>query len=129
MTRQLENIDDIRILVNKFYEKIRQDDLVSEIFINRIGNRWPEHLEKMCAFWQTVLLHEYAYQGSPFLPHANLPVDKRHFERWLNLFRETVDELFVGAKATEAKWRAEKMAEMFLLKIEYHRSNSSTSLK
>jgi hemoglobin len=44
-----------------------------------------------------------------------------HFEKWLELFHETVDELFAGEKAEEAKWRGNRMAEMFELKIEHHR--------
>ena len=51
-----------------------------------------------------------------------------HFNRWKALFFETVDANFVGAKAEEAKWRAERMAEMFQMKIEYHRNNNATSL-
>jgi hemoglobin len=114
--------------VDRFYEKIRKDDILADLFNQRIQDRWPEHLEKMYRFWQTILLHEYTYHGSPFLPHANLPVDERHFERWLQLFRNTVDEQFSGSKATEVKWRAEKMAEMFQSKIAYHKKNSITRI-
>src|SRR5690606_41639624 len=77
------------------------------------------HLEKMYRFWQTVLLGEHTYYGSPLAPHIKLPVQGTHFDRWKQLFMETVDENFTGEKAAEAKFRAEKMAEMFQLKIEY----------
>lgn len=72
---------------------------------------------KMYRFWQTVLLDEHTYYGAPFPPHATLKVDAVHFQRWLVLFRETVDELFIGQKAEEAKWRGQKMAQMFEIKI------------
>jgi hemoglobin len=74
----------------------------------------------MYTFWQTVLLGQHTYYGSPFPPHAKLPVTKKHFERWLGLFHTTIDELFEGEKAGEAKWRASKMAEMFQIKIDYY---------
>ncbi|WPP51958.1 group III truncated hemoglobin [Catalinimonas niigatensis] len=119
----IAHLEDIKLLVDSFYGKVRDDDLLAPIFNDRMGNRWPEHLEKMYKFWQTVLLDEHTYYGSPFLPHAHLEVDKTHFERWLTLFYATVEEHFMGEKAEEAKWRANKMAEMFLYKIEYYRDN------
>lgn len=116
-------IDDIKKLVDVFYERIRNDALLAPVFNERIQDKWPEHLEKMYRFWQTVLLEEHTYLGSPFLPHAKLPVDHRHFKAWMDLFIKTVDELFTGLKAEEAKWRAAKMAELFEAKITYARNN------
>lgn len=123
--KQLLSLEDIKQLVDTFYDKVRKDGLIGPVFNERIQNRWPEHLEKMYRFWQTVLLDEHTYFGSPFPPHASLPVDWKHFERWLQLFDTTVDELFTGGKADEAKWRANKMAEMFNYKIEYYRNNNA----
>lgn len=128
MNKELSNIEDIKMLVDTFYAKVRQDDLLADIFNKVIQDRWPEHLEKMYRFWQTVLLEEHTYSGSPFVPHARLPVEKKHFEQWLALFNETVDEHFTGTKAEEAKWRAVKMAEMFQHKIAYYKENPSKSI-
>lgn len=126
--KDIENIEDIHLLVNTFYGKVRQDDLIGPIFNAVIQDKWPLHLEKMYAFWQTVLLQEITYGGSPFPPHAKLPVEKEHFDRWLSLFRETLDTHFEGQKAEEAKWRAERMATMFYSKISYYRGRSSHPL-
>lgn len=112
-------LDDIKLLVNTFYGKVRADELLGPIFNERIQDRWPHHLEKMYTFWQTTLLGEHTYSGRPFPPHATLPVGHQHFERWVSLFTQTIDELFTGEKAEEAKWRAGKIAEMFELKV-YH---------
>lgn len=124
-TIQLDHLDNIKELVDRFYDKVRKDALLSPIFSARIGDRWPQHLEKMYTFWQTVLLNEHTYYGSPFAAHARLPVDKEHFEQWLALFYETLDEDFSGLQAEEAKWRAAKMADMFRYKIAYYRDNSA----
>lgn len=121
-------LDDIKLLVDDFYGKIRQDDLLKDIFNNVIQDRWPAHLEKMYRFWQTVLLEEHTYFGSPFVPHAKLPVEKQHFDRWMQLFNQTVDEHFKGEKAERAKWQGERMAEMFLYKINYYKNNSAIPL-
>ncbi|WP_341227418.1 group III truncated hemoglobin [uncultured Arcticibacterium sp.] len=121
--REISNIEDIKILVDGFYQKVREDSTLGPIFNERIKDRWPEHLDKMYRFWQTVLLEEHTYHGSPFVPHAQLPVDKSHFDQWLKLFYETVDELYTGKKAVKAKKQGQRMAEMFHSKIEYFRNN------
>lgn len=128
MRKEIENIEDIKLLVNTFYAKVREDDQLGHIFNDRIQDRWPEHLEKMYRFWQTVLLDEHTYYGAPFVPHAQLPVVKEHFNQWIELFFGTVDELFIGEKAERAKWQGERMAEMFHMKIQYYKENKSTPL-
>lgn len=124
----ISTIEDIKLLVDTFYGKVREDQLLSPIFNGVIQDRWPQHLEKMYRFWQTVLLQEHTYYGSPFPPHAGLPVDQLHFNTWLGIWHQTLDALFEGEKANEAKWRGDKMAVMFLSKIEYYRNNATTPL-
>ena len=121
--QELLTIDDIKKLVNVFYDKVKSDELLAPIFNERIKNNWPRHLDKMYRFWQTILLDEYTYFGSPFLPHADLPVGKEHFKQWMTLFTATVNELFTGKKAKEAIWRAGKMAEMFQHKLAWAKNN------
>ena len=125
---EIISVEDVRTLVHTFYEKVQSDELIGPIFNSRIEGRWPEHLEKMVRFWQTVLLNEHTYQGSPFAHHADLHLENEHFERWLALFYENIDVHFTGEKVIEAKWRAEKMAEMFKYKIDYYRNKPSKSI-
>ena len=120
--------EDIKTLVDAFYEKVRKDELLSPIFNERIQNRWTQHLEKMYSFLQTVLLDERTYVGSPFPSHAQLPIDYSHFQRWMKLFIETADTLFEGKKAEEAKWRARKMAELFESKINHFKKEGFKNL-
>lgn len=117
MKNEILDLNDIKTLVDSFYGKVREDFLLAPIFDKVIHDRWPEHMEKMYTFWQTILLGEHTYNGSPFPPHAKLPVEKEHFDRWLNLFYETINDNFVGEKAEEAKWRASRIAEVFQNKI------------
>jgi hemoglobin len=120
----ITTLSDIKILVDSFYGKVRKNEKLKDIFNSVIKERWPEHLEKMYRFWQTVLLDEHTYYGSPFSPHAHLPVDKAHFEQWIELFFQTVDENFTGEIAERAKWQGQRMAEMFYLKIDYYRNTT-----
>lgn len=118
--KEIMSRGDIKMLVDLFYEKVQNDDKLADIFNSIIKDNWSQHLQKMYRFWETVLLGEKTYRGNPFLPHSNLQVNKAHFDRWIELFVETVDENFSGEKAEESKWRADKMAEMFQTKMEYY---------
>lgn len=128
MPQDIATLDDIKQLVNRFYDQVRADTLLGPVFEARIQNRWPQHLEKMYSFWQTVLLGEHTYAGSPFPPHAKLPVDHAHFAQWIQLFTATIDEMFAGNKTEEAKWRANRMAEIFEMKLEHYRYTGGKSL-
>ena len=128
MKEDIVKREDIEKMVNEFYTKVRKDDVLGKIFENIIQDRWPEHLEKMYRFWETVLLNDHTYYGSPFMPHAKLPIDKKHFDRWLELFVGTIDQNFNGKVADEAKWRAEKMAEMFNYKIQHLKNLQKSEL-
>ncbi len=73
MTKEIITIDDIKVLVDSFYAKAKEDELLGPIFNGVIKDKWPEHLEKLYRFWQTILLEEQTYFGSPFVPHMKLP--------------------------------------------------------
>ncbi len=128
MKHDITTIADIKTLVDGFYSKVRQHPELKNIFENIIQDRWSIHLEKMYRFWQTVLLTEHTYTGSPFAPHVKLGIAPQHFEVWLKLFRETIKENFRGPKADEALWRAQKMAEMFQLKLAYLDNSTKNQL-
>jgi hemoglobin len=127
MKPDIQNIADIKLLVNSFYEKIQQHELLAPIFASKIAD-WTPHLEKMYRFWETILLEKHSYFGSPFPPHAQLPVTKNHFDEWLTLWKSTVAAHFEGEKANEAVWRAEKMAVLFNHKIAYYKEHGTTPL-
>jgi len=115
--KDIQNATDIKLMVDTFYTAIREDEVLGPIFNGVIQDKWDIHLDKMVRFWQTILLQEYTYKGSPFHPHRKLPIGSQHFERWLDHFNICIDQNFTGAKADEAKMRAAKMAEMFQYKL------------
>lgn len=123
-TVEITELEQVKLLVDSFYDKVRKDDLLKDIFDDVIQDRWPEHLEKMYRFWQTVLLDERTYEGRPFVPHMYLPVESEHFNRWLDLFESTLAEHFHGDNVETARWQANRMAQMFWLKISQIRQNS-----
>ncbi|TYR35518.1 group III truncated hemoglobin [Sphingobacterium phlebotomi] len=119
----IQTLDDIKLMVDTFYGCVQHDDLIGPIFNAKLEGHWPVHLEKMYTFWQTILLDEYTYQGRPFPPHAQLPIEAEHFERWLQLFDKTVNDLFEGPVADEAKSRGRKMAALFQVKLDHIRQS------
>ncbi len=123
MKKDISQSEDIKLMVDEFYGKVQRNPLIGPIFIGVIKDRWPEHLEKMYKFWGSILLAENSYNGRPFPPHAQMPLQQEHFEAWLGLFLQTVDEHFEGPIADEAKMRAQNMASMFFHKIEYIRQH------
>jgi hemoglobin len=116
--RAKTGIDDTMIqrLVHAFYARVRTDDLIGPIFKERIEN-WTPHLARMCAFWSSVALMTGVYHGQPMGKHLPLPVDGRHFDRWLNLFAETAREVCPPAAAEHFIDRARRIAESLELGI------------
>ncbi|RXK83780.1 group III truncated hemoglobin [Filimonas effusa] len=110
----IESRSDIEKLVNTFYEKVRSDDTIGFFFSNVVAVDWSMHLPKMYDFWENVLLHTGSYKGNPMDVHFKVnglhPINGVHFERWLLLFIQTIDELFEGETAERAKVRAKGIA-------------------
>ena len=109
----ISGIDDIKLMVDEFYAKVHNDELLAPIFNFRLSTYWVPHLEKMYKFWNAALFGVREYTGNPFMAHATMGLDSIHFERWLRLFNETVDQHFSGPVASDAKSRALAMADMF----------------
>lgn len=103
---------DINLLVNTFYAKIRKHELLFSVFDPVIKENWEAHLQKMVTFWSTLLLYTRTYKEDPLTKHLPLPLKKIHFDEWLRLFNETVDDLFTGELAENAKKRAYSIAKI-----------------
>lgn len=108
---------DVSLLVNTFYGKVRADGLLGLIFEPIIKDNWAPHLNKMVDFWSTILLYTKKYKDDPMPKHRKLPVEQLHFDRWLFLFNQTIDELFAGEVAENARLRAASIAKIMLVII------------
>jgi hemoglobin len=115
--KPIECQEDIHLLVNTFYSKIRKDELLGPIFNSHISeNQWPHHLIKLTDFWETNLFGVRKFKGSPTQKHLKVDenldyrIDALHFGKWLNLWVETINELFTGERADKAIYMARKMA-------------------
>jgi hemoglobin len=122
MKKTIENRADVSLLVHAFYAKIRADKEIG-FFFNETIQDWEEHLEKLTDFWETNLFAVKKYNGDPIAAHNE--VDKRfdhkispnEFGIWLNLWFETLDELFEGENVAILKRRARKMGTFLYMNI------------
>lgn len=107
---------EIERLVNVFYQRVGADETLGFIFNDVAQTDWEVHLPKMYAFWETVLFRSGGYVGNPLAAHAKLmpltEMGRPQFDRWLALFRSTVDDLFLGEKAEHIKNCAADMANV-----------------
>ena len=131
---KIESRKEVSILVNAFYAKIRNDESLGPIFNNRIPQgKWPEHLDKLTDFWETNLFGIAKFNGNPTRKHIEVDksldnsIDQHHFAQWLNLWLETIDELYKGDLADKAKNAARKMATGQYIAIWKNRQKESNS--
>jgi len=96
-------------VVHEFYQRVRRDLLLGEIFNSRIAD-WGSHLERMREFWSSIALGSRRYHGRPLSKHLTLPVSAPHFDRWLELFASTVQEICTPAAAELLVQRARLIA-------------------
>lgn len=103
-------------LVEGFYERVRQDSLIGPIFMERVSD-WRPHLAQMKLFWSSVALHSGVYQGRPMPKHLPLPIDARHFDRWLEIFEATAMEICGPVAGPHFIVRARRIAQSLELGI------------
>ena len=111
----------IELLVNSFYDVVRQDETLGFIFDQVAEVNWETHLPKMYSFWETVLFRTGGYKGNPLTAHAKLAplteMGKKQFDHWLALFEKVVDTHFAGENAEHIKRCAADMANVIHGKI------------
>ena len=113
---------DCERLVRAFYGRAMSDAILGFLFVDVAKLDLESHVPRITDFWETILLGAQSYGGGAFRPHAALHFQVRlragHFERWLVLWRETVDEMFAGERAELAKAHALRVARAFLGRLE-----------
>ncbi|MCB1003473.1 MAG: group III truncated hemoglobin [Acidimicrobiales bacterium] len=105
-SRDLDDPAEIAEMVRRFYQDVAQDDLLGPVFNDVAEVDWAEHLPKLTRFWCRALLGIEGYQGNPFRAHADVharsPFTLAHFERWLELFHDTLELGWVGPTTDRA---------------------------
>ncbi len=112
---------DIEFLVNKFYDKVKQDTLIGFFFLEVASLNFNTHLPKMYDFWESILFKKGIYNGNPMLSHIILHQKEKikniHIERWLLIWEETLNSCYSGKNAQEALQRAQQIASLIKYKL------------
>jgi len=122
MKNDIQNREDVFLLVSTFYTKVRVNKKIGHFFNDTI-NDWPAHLEKLTDFWETNLFMVSKFRGNPMRAHKEVDrefdhsIEQAHFGEWLNMWYETLDELFEGDRANIAKNRARNMAHNLFMNM------------
>lgn len=123
MKKDIETRADLEVMLQSFYTKVFDDKVISHFFTEVVPLNLEHHLPHIADFWESVLLDAKGYRKNVMEVHRNIhklsSIQKEHLDRWVQLFTETVDEHFEGAKAILAKQRAGSIATMMNVKLNY----------
>lgn len=108
----------LKPVVDRFYERVREDAELGPIFNSAIKD-WPEHLEKLSAFWSSVMLGTGSYKGNPVAAHLKHRdrITPQLFDHWLSLWNRTTAELLPGEEAAALQEKAKRIAESLQLAL------------
>ncbi len=115
---------DVEFLLEEFY-KIATTDA-------EIGHHFDDldletHLPVIVDFWEKILFGKSVYFGNPLfihqILHAKSPLTLSNFQRWVEIFSLTVDKLFIGETAENAKLRAKMIAHSLRVRLNFQEAN------
>ena len=119
--RDIGNREDIDRLMSAFYQKAMTDPSIGYIFTDVAKLDLEHHLPIIGDFWESMLFRtgDYGRHGrTPLMIHGELnaktPLQREHFEQWLEIFEGCVDEMFAGDNAEHIKLRAQAIAARML---------------
>lgn len=115
-TKDLCDPSDVEDMVRRFYGDVAQDNILGPLFNDVAQVDWSAHIPKLSMFWNRALFGLSGYAGNPFqkhrIVHETSPFSSEHFERWLQLFHETIDLYWAGPVAEQAKELARNVARV-----------------
>ena len=125
MKRDIESRDDIELMLYTFYRKAFADDVIGYFFKEVVPLDLNTHIPEITDFWESILFNSHSYRKNVMEIHKQISdrstISKKHLERWVKLFTETVTEEFDGQKAELMKQRALSIAT--LMEIRFNQSN------
>ncbi|MEE9371747.1 MAG: group III truncated hemoglobin [Saprospiraceae bacterium] len=122
MKLDIRNRKDIEVLVEKFYCSLLDDELLGVFFTKVVDLDLKEHLPIITNFWSNILFHDMSYKRNVMLKHIDIHkikrLEKKHFHRWIELWKQSIDLSHEGKLAEEAKKRADLMMQLMMIKVQ-----------
>ncbi|WP_196885125.1 group III truncated hemoglobin [Aureivirga sp. CE67] len=122
MKKDIQNREDLYLIVSQFYKKLLNDAEMHHFFSEIVENdSLEEHLQVLVDFWDNILFYSNTYKKNAMQPHLEknkqFPFERKHFQKWLDFFKQTVDENFEGENAHIIKNRATSIATVMEIKV------------
>lgn len=121
MKKDITTSEDIRLLVDSFYDQVKNDEVIGYVFNDIANTNWEEHLPRMYGFWEIMLLGLPGVQTNPMERHSQINAMEKltaeHFERWVQIWFDTIDSHFEGPTAGVAKERTEMIRKTMFMRI------------
>ncbi len=121
MKEDILNREDLELLMDRFYSKALTDATIGHYFTEVVQLNLEKHLPVITDFWETILFDTGKYYGNTMKVHEDLhgksPFQSSHFNRWIDMFKETVDENFEGNHAEKIKQRATSISTVMNIKM------------
>lgn len=105
-------------LIPDFYARVRADGVIGPVFAGAIDS-WPPHLDKLVAFWSSVMLTTGRYKGNPMAAHMKhlASITPPMFDRWLALWAQVTADTLPAGIAAELQAKAERIAQSLKLAL------------
>lgn len=124
---RIEEVDEegLARLVARFYATVRTDSLIGPVFNDAIDD-WPQHLEKLTAFWSSLMLTSGRYKGAPMAAHLKhrARITPEMFDRWLALWCAATEAEMPPGIAATMQAKAERIAQNFRLALKLHSASA-----
>lgn len=121
MKQDILNREDLLLLMDRFYSKALTDATIGHYFTEVVQLNLQKHIPIITDFWETILFDTGKYNGNTMKVHEELheksPFKSEHFNRWMEMFKETVNENFEGNNAEKIKQRAISIATVMNIKM------------
>jgi hemoglobin len=132
LKEDIKSKEDIKLLVDSFYIKVRGNALLANVFDTTMQVNWEKHLPKMYEFWEFILWQTGNYKNAPFPVHEKvnekIALTPLHFDTWISLFNETVDALYEGTNAVSIKQKAQNIKAVWSYKFNYKNKVEDSSV-
>jgi len=124
MKRDIESREELEMFLRAFYKKAFVDDLIGHFFTEVVPLDLKTHIPVIASFWESIVFNKHSYRKNVMEVHQHIhhlsKIEKRHLERWVKLFTETLDERFTGSKTELMKQRARSIATLMDIKLNHN---------
>lgn len=127
MKKDIETRADLEGMLRAFYEKAFADELIGHFFTKVVPLNLDTHIPVITDFWEAIIFNKHSYKKNVMVVHQHIHnlshIKKEHLDRWVEIFTETVEEMFDGDKATLIKQRATSIATIMDIKLNHNSIN------